>query len=74
MRLPIIIALIVVITLPKDVNGLVEDVSTQVSVASAAIGKMLGRDDDSLQMAEAKVGDLAESGTDTAKVVPASLR
>ena len=73
MRLPFIIALIVVITLPKDVNGLVEDVSTQVRVASAAIGKMLGRDD-SLQVAEAKVDDLAKSGTDTAKVVPASLR
>jgi hypothetical protein len=45
MRLPIILALLVVITLPKDVHGMMDDMSRQLSVAQATIGKMLKRDD-----------------------------
>ena len=45
MRIPFIIALLVVLTLPKDVHGLVEDMSTQVRTASAAVTKFLGRND-----------------------------
>ena len=46
MRLPIILALIVVITLPKDVSGFIDDVSVQARTVTASIGKMLDRDRD----------------------------
>lgn len=52
MRLPIIIALIVVIALPKDIHGLMDDVSAQMRVAAVTVGKMLKRDD-SMKVAEA---------------------
>jgi hypothetical protein len=71
MRLPIILALIVVIALPKDVHGLVEDVSAQVRVAQATIGKMLHRDD-TVQVAEAKV--TTKSQADTSKNLVGNLR
>jgi hypothetical protein len=45
MRLPIILALIVIITLPKDVQGLADDVSAQVRVATASISKFLDRNE-----------------------------
>ena len=43
MRLPIILALIVVVTLPKDVQGFVDDISSQVRVATASVSHMLDR-------------------------------
>ena len=54
MRIPIILALIVVITLPKDVRGLVDDVSTQVRTTSAAITGLFDRSDDPVQVAETR--------------------
>ena len=54
MRLPIIIALIVVITLPKDIHGFVDDVTVQLRVATTTVGKML-KHGDAIQVAEAKV-------------------
>lgn len=71
MRLPIILALIVVIALPKDVHGLINDVSAQVRVAQATIGKMLHRDD-TVQVAEAKVTTKGQS--DTAKGLSGNIR
>jgi hypothetical protein len=54
MRLPIILALIVVITLPKDVRGFVDDVSAQARVATATISHFLDRNrDDTVQVADA---------------------
>ena len=55
MRLPIILALIVVVTLPKDVQGFVDDISSQVRVATATIGKVLDRND---EPAPTKVAEL----------------
>lgn len=72
MRLPIILALIVVITLPKDVQGLVNDVSDQVRVAQVTIGKMLHRDE-TIQVAEAKVTTF-KSQSDTSKGLVGNLR
>ena len=71
MRLPIILALIVVIALPKDIHGLMNDVSAQVRVAQATIGKMLHRDD-TLQVAEAKV--TLKGQADTTKNLTGNLR
>ena len=54
MRLPIILALLVVITLPKDVRGFVDDVSAQARVATATISHFLDRNrDDTVQVADA---------------------
>ena len=55
MRLPIILALIVVITLPKDVRGFVDDISAQARVATATISHFLDRnkDGDTVQVADA---------------------
>lgn len=72
MRLPIILALIVVITLPKDVHGLMDDVSAQMRVAQATIGKMLHRDE-TIQVAEAKVTTL-KSQSDTTKGISSNIR
>jgi len=52
MRLPIILALIVVITLPKDVRGFVNDVSDQARIATASIAHFLDRDE-TVQVADA---------------------
>ena len=52
MRLPIILALIVVITLPKDVRGFVDDVSAQARMVTASIVRVLDRDD-AVQVADA---------------------
>ena len=52
MRLPIILALIVVITLPKDVRGFVDDVSAQARMATASISHFLDRHD-TVQVADA---------------------
>ena len=80
MRLPIILSLIVVITLPKDVHGLMNDVSTQMRVAQATIGKMLRRDE-TIQVAEANTGsfakaqsDIAKAQADTAKAIAGNIR
>ncbi|MDB5538581.1 MAG: hypothetical protein JWQ89_308 [Devosia sp.] len=54
MRLPIILALIVVITLPKDVHGLVNDVSARVGAATAVVASLLDRNHDPVQVAELK--------------------
>ena len=76
MRLPIILALIVVITLPKDVRGFVDDVSAQARMATASISHFLdrNRDDDTVQVAEARLSDLAKARNDTAKVIAANVR
>ena len=72
MRLPIVLALIVVITLPKDVHGLMNDVSAQMRVAQATIGKMLHRDE-TIQVAEAKVTTF-KSQSDTTKGLSGNIR
>jgi len=74
MRLPIILALIVVITLPKDVHGLLNDFSSQFHVASVTVGKLLDRNKkvDTLQVAEANV--LLKSSHDTAKGIVGNIR
>lgn len=51
MRIPILLALIVVITLPKDVHGLVNDVSTQVQTAGVVVSKFFDRNDEPVQVA-----------------------
>jgi hypothetical protein len=71
MRLPIILALIVVIALPKDIHGLMNDVSAQMRVAEVTIGKMLHRDD-TLKVAEAKV--TTKSQSDTASKISGNIR
>jgi hypothetical protein len=55
MRLPIILALIVVITLPKDVHGFIDDMSAQARTVTASIGKMLDRSDDATEVAELRL-------------------
>ena len=55
MRIPIILALIVVITLPKDVRGLADDVSNQISTAGVAVSQFFGRSTEPVQVAEARV-------------------
>ena len=76
MRLPIILALIVVITLPKDVRGFVDDVSAQARIATASISHFLdrNRDDDTIQVAEARLSDLAKARSDTAKAIASNVR
>lgn len=59
MRLPIILALIVVITLPADIRGLTNDVVANVQVATATVGKLFGRNG---QPREAKVAMLVDKG------------
>ncbi len=54
MRIPIILALIVIITLPKDVHGLMDDVSAQVRTAGVVVTKFFDRDDAATQVAELK--------------------
>ena len=54
MRIPIILALIVVITLPKDVQGLADGVTSQFTTASAAVTRFFDRDDAATQVAELK--------------------
>lgn len=76
MRLPIILALIVIITLPKDVRGFVDDVSAQARVATASITHFLDRDrdDDTIQVAEARLSDIAKASSDTAKAIASNVR
>ena len=71
MRLPIILALIVIITLPKDVHGLMDDVATQLHVAQVTIGKMLKRDN-TIKVAEA--GTTSGSHADTSRAMAQNLR
>lgn len=70
MRLPIILALIVIITLPKDVNGFVADMSAQAQVATASIGKLFNRHPDPHTI---KVADL-KTKHDTAKNSVGNIR
>jgi hypothetical protein len=73
MRLPIILALIVIITLPKDVRGFVDDVSAQARVATATISHFIGRDrGDTVQVADAS--NLLKTRHDTAKNSVADIR
>lgn len=69
MRLPIILALLVVVTLPKDVQGMMDDVSVQLRGAQAAIGKVLHRDD-TVKVAVAGI----KSHSDTTKGLVGNLR
>ena len=46
MRLPILLILIVVTTLPADVHSLVADVATQYRATSGMLGEMLDRNDE----------------------------
>lgn len=52
MRIPIILALIVIVTLPKDIHGLADDLSTQLTTTSAAVTQFLDRGDEPLQVAD----------------------
>jgi hypothetical protein len=52
MRIPIILALIVIVTLPKDIRGLADDVSTQLTTASAAVTQFFDRGEEPLQVAD----------------------
>lgn len=76
MRLPIIIALIVVITLPKDVHGFIDDMSAQARVATATISHFLdrNRDDDTVQVAEARISSVAKTSSDTGKAIASNVR
>ena len=66
MRIPIILALIVIITLPKDVRGLADDVSAQLSTASVAVTRFFDRSEDRVQVAEARV-TTGETSTTTVR-------
>ncbi|KQW77121.1 hypothetical protein ASC89_18130 [Devosia sp. Root413D1] len=76
MRLPIILALIVVITLPKDVRGFVDDVSAQARVATASISHFLdrNRDDGTVKVAEASISNVLKTKHDTAKNSVGNIR
>jgi len=77
MRLPIILALIVVITLPKDVRGFVDDMSAQARVATASISQFLDRnkdDDGTVKVAEANVGNVLKTKHDTTKNLVGNMR
>jgi hypothetical protein len=76
MRLPIILALIVVITLPKDVRGFVDDVSAQARVATASISQFLDRnkDDGTVKVAEASVSNVLKTKHDTTKNLVGNVR
>lgn len=54
MRIPIILALIVIVTLPKDIHGLFDDVSAQLRTTSAAVTQFFDRGDAATQVAELK--------------------
>ncbi|MGV3490536.1 MAG: hypothetical protein ACO1OG_04365 [Devosia sp.] len=54
MRLPIILALLVVITLPKDVHALADSVSAQFQTASASVTQFFDRDDEPVLVAALK--------------------
>jgi predicted RNA polymerase sigma factor len=56
MRIPIILALIVVIALPRDIQGLVTDVSAQVRTAGVAVMKLLDRHEEQVQVATLTTG------------------
>lgn len=71
MRLPIILALIVLITLPKDVRGFVDDVSAQARIATASVVRLLDRDD-AVQVADAS--NVLKTRHDTAKNSIANIR
>jgi hypothetical protein len=76
MRLPIILALIVVITLPKDVHGFVDDLSAQARVATASISHFLdrGKDDSTVKVAQASVSNVLKARHDTAKNSVGNIR
>jgi len=71
MRLPIILALIVVITLPKDVHGFVDDVSAQARVATASVTRLLGRSE-TVQVADAS--NVLKTRHDTTKNSVGNIR
>lgn len=73
MRLPIILALIVIITLPKDVRGFVDDVSAQARVATASITHFLDRDK-TVQVADASVSNVLKSKHDTTRNLVGNIR
>lgn len=76
MRLPIILALIVVITLPKDVHGLIDDLSAQARVATATVSHFLdrNRDAETVQVAEASISNVLKTRHDTAKNSVGNIR
>ena len=76
MRLPIILALIVVITLPKDVRGFVDDMSAQARLVTASISQFLDRnkDDGTVKVAEASISNVLKTKHDTAKNSVGNLR
>jgi hypothetical protein len=76
MRLPIILALIVVITLPKDVSGFVDDLSAQARVATASISHFLDRNKDggTVKVAQANLSNVLKANHDTAKNLVGNIR
>jgi len=52
MRIPIILALLVVITLPKDVHALATDVGTHLRSATATVASLFVHDDGTIQVAD----------------------
>lgn len=42
MRIPLILMLVIIIATPKDVRGLMDDVSTQMQQASVSMAQMFG--------------------------------
>lgn len=76
MRLPIILALIVVITLPKDVHGFVDEMSAQARVATASISHFLDRNKagGTVKVAEASVSNVLKSKHDTTKNLVGNVR
>lgn len=76
MRLPILLALAVIITLPKDVHGFVDDLSNQARVATASISHLLDRNKDgsTVKVAQASVSNVLKSKHDTAKNSVGNIR
>ena len=70
MRIPIILALIVIITLPKDVHGLMDDVSAQVRTAGVVVTKFFDRDDEPVQVASLTT----KAQADTQKAITSNIR
>ncbi len=73
MRFPIVLALIVIITLPKDVQGFAHDVTAQFQVATASVGHLFDRGEkgETLKVAEANV---LKTSHDTTKGIVGNIR
>ncbi len=72
MRIPIILALLVIITLPRDVHALADSVSAQMQVATAAVTRFFDRSEEPVQVAA--LSQIQKSNSDTQKGLVGNLR